>query len=139
MKNDLSINPEKEDKKIVSFLKKTFEKQQIHHAVLGLSGGIDSTTSLFLLTNALPKENIHVVYMPYFLSDSAPIEAIIQAADIPQENFHIIAIEEPVNALKRTVQIPENETIRLGNAMARVRMITLFDFAKKNQGTSCRN
>ena len=131
MKNDLTINPVQETKKIVSFLRKTFKKQNIFHAVLGLSGGIDSATSLFLLSKALPVENIHVFHIPYFLEDTSLIEHILQKANIPQKNLHIISIKEPTDALKGTLKIEKDQIIRLGNIMARIRMITLFDFAKK--------
>ena len=131
MKDVLSINPKQEITNITTFLHNTFRKQGLDHAVLGLSGGIDSTTSLFLLTKVLPITNIHVIHMPYFISDTAPIEQIIQIAGIPQAQFHIISIEEPVNALMRSLTVTKSDLVRLGNIMARVRMITLFDFAKK--------
>lgn len=137
MKDTLTINPKQEIKKITSFLRKIFIKQGIDHAVIGLSGGIDSTTSLFLLKQVLPLENIHVVYMPYFISDSAPIEHIIHKAGIPQSQFQIITIEEPVNALMRTLGVNQSDHMRLGNIMARVRMITLFDLAKKEKALVC--
>lgn len=132
-----TINPQKEEETITSFLKQTFEKQQIHHAVIGLSGGIDSATSLFLLTKVLPKENIHVIHMPYFTQSTNMIADIVTAAAIPKEQLHIISIKTPVDALRETLSVAETDTIRLGNIMARIRMITLFDVAKKTKGLVC--
>lgn len=137
MPNALTINPQKETKHIISFLKSTLKKQDIYNVVLGFSGGIDSTTSLFLLKNAIPATNIHVVHMPYYLDDKSPIEGIIKMAGIPQKQLHIVSIKEPVDALQRMLAIGSKETKRLGNVMARVRMITLFDFAKKLGGLVC--
>ena len=45
----MKTNPEQEKQKIVGFLKNIFREQGMSKAVIGLSGGIDSTTSLFLL------------------------------------------------------------------------------------------
>lgn len=132
MNNFLTINPVEETEKIVAFLQKTFKEQKIQHAVIGLSGGIDSATSLFLLTKALPLKNINIVHMPYFAYDTKRIEAIVDAAGISPEQLHSISIKDPVDALEKTLEVDKNQTIRLGNIMARVRMITLFDFAKKH-------
>lgn len=134
MNNVLTSNPEKEAERIVSFLQKTFQEQTIQHAVIGLSGGIDSTTSLFLLTKALPLENIHVVHMPYFSTQTKTIGHIVQAAQLSANQLHIVSIKEPVEALRKTLEVDKNQRVRLGNIMARVRMITLFDFAKKMNG-----
>ena len=66
MQNPLIINPKQEKEKIVNFLKKTFKDQKIDKAVLGLSGGIDSTTALYLLKEVLPVKNIFAVQMDYY-------------------------------------------------------------------------
>ncbi len=137
MNNLFDIDPQQEIEKIVSFLQKTFQEQYKTHVVLGLSGGIDSATSLFLITKVLPLENIHIIYMPYFSSDTSPIRHIVTAAKIPITQLHIISIKASVDAMKKTLAINEKETVRLGNIMARMRMITLFDFAKKLDALVC--
>lgn len=129
----LTINPEQEKQKINNFLKKTFSEQGIDHAVIGLSGGIDSATSFFLLKDILPPKNIHVAHLYYFKPVFAAIEKEVRLAGIPAENIHILSIKEAVDQIVKLQQIEEDESgkIRIGNISARMRMIILFDLAKK--------
>ncbi len=136
MPNDfLTIDPEQEKKRIQSFLRKTFEEQNINHAVIGLSGGIDSTVSFFLLKDILPAENIHVTHMYYFQPVFAEVEKSVLDAQIPQENIHVVSIKDAVDAAAKinNVGSSEEDKIRIGNIAARMRMIALFDLAKKHK------
>lgn len=132
----MDINPEQEKQKIISFLKKTFKEQRIDHAVIGLSGGIDSTTSFFLLKEVLPAKNIHVAHLYYFKPAFAEIEKQVRLADVPAENIHLLSIKEAVDEVVKLEQIEKDDIgkIRLGNIAARMRMIVLFDLAKKYKG-----
>lgn len=166
MKSLPYINPKKETKKIIKFLKTIQKKTGIKKVVIGLSGGIDSTTALFLLTKAYKKKDIYVVYMPYsinlisiFDNDLNHIKKIINKAKIPQNNFFIISLKKMSDKIidqmktlgkkgldKLICEIKECFTcpntdylnkIRVGNMMARLRMIVLFDIAKKINGLVC--
>lgn len=125
------IDPKRETRKITTFLKQKLQKK----AVIGLSGGIDSTTVLFLLLKAILPRNIIALHLPYFEKDEQ-VEQIVAKTTLPKENFHIISIQEIVDAAIKTLNIQHDKekstTIRRGNVMARVRMITLFDVAKKH-------
>lgn len=134
MKNLLQIDPEVEQKRIVQFIKKTFDEQGIEKAVIGVSGGIDSTTSLFLLAQALPKENIIAVHLPYFETISENIESIKQTIGISVKNIFIKPI---VDVCTSTLGVNRKEKVRIGNIAARVRMILLYDFAKRHNSLVC--
>lgn len=110
MINPLLINPKTETEKIINFFKSVHKKTGIDKVVIGLSGGIDSTTVHYLLKKAYKLENIIGVSLPY--SSIKPIVDQFQ-------------VEGSVNK------------IRLGNIMARVRMIILFDLAKKLNALVC--
>jgi len=132
--NDLIINPAKEKGKIVTFLQNTFQNQGIDHAVIGLSGGIDSTVSFFLLKEVLPPENIFIAHLYYFNSVFTPVETVVKEAKIPQENIYHISIKKSVDEILKLQNISslETERMRIGNIAARMRMILLFDLAKKH-------
>ncbi len=127
----LTINPKKETERIVSFFKKTFAKQKINLAVIGISGGIDSTTSLYVLKQALSPDQISAIHLPYTSEPTASTRKLLAAADLPASNVHILSIRDTVNNICDELNIPPTDTVRRGNIMARVRMLYLFDFAKK--------
>jgi len=137
--NLLTINPQKEKEKIVSFLKETFENQKIQKAVIGISGGIDSAVSFSLLKETLKPEDIIIAHMYYFESKFGDMEKIVKQAHIPDENIHHISIKESIDAMIKLQQIEENETnkVRIGNIAARMRMIVLYDLAKKYKALVC--
>ena len=126
----MNIDPKREEQNIVSFLKKTFQEHGFEKAVIGVSGGIDSATSLFLLSQALPKKNIIPVHLYYFEPNSSEIEMLIKTAKIPLEDVQMISIKKAVDTTAQELQSTQDK-IRFGNIMARMRMIFLFDIAKK--------
>jgi len=122
MDNHLIIDPKIEKEKIINFLKKTLSEQKIDKIVLGLSGGIDSTTVLYILKELIAEKNIYVVQMDYYLR---------QKVSLPIKNINIIfsPIKKIVDITAEKLQI--TDPVRFGNIMARTRMMILFDLAKK--------
>lgn len=125
----IPIDPAYEKRRIISFIRRTFKKQKKQKAVIGLSGGIDSTTSYFLLCEALGNRNIISVHLPYFSLDPHINKFINKKG--------VYGIDQIVDSFKKTVQVYKSEKVRLGNIMARVRMIILYDLAKKNNALVC--
>ncbi len=130
MNSLLSIKPEEETRKITSFIKDTLAKQGKQHVVLGLSGGIDSATILYLLKNSIPENNIYPMFLPYFESQDQEIKSLTK-------NFETISIKPIADEIFKLQNISESDTLRRGNVMARVRMIILYDLAKKIDGLVC--
>ncbi len=140
MSNDLlTVQPEEEKNKIVSFLQTTFEKQRISKAVIGISGGIDSAVSFALLKEVIKPEDIVITHLYYFESKFGPIEKFIQQNSVPQQNIYHISIKEPVDAIIKLQNIEniESNRVRIGNIAARMRMIILYDLAKKHDALVC--
>jgi NAD+ synthase len=128
----LKIDPDLEKDKIVSFLKTTLREQGFKKVVLGMSGGIDSVTVSYLLKEAIEPNNILIAHLHYFGSKLKDFKNSLERANIPSKNIYELSIKNIVDELKRILNIPDEDRIRLGNVMARVRMIILYDLAKKN-------
>jgi NAD+ synthase len=128
----LSIRPEHETNRIVNFLKRTKRKTRIEKIVVGMSGGIDSTTVFYLLKEAYPAENIYPAILNFYPKDNNPTKKILADSGIPKNNILDISIKPMVDEIEKRLQVDSD--IRKGNLMARVRMITLFDLAKKIGG-----
>jgi NAD+ synthase len=127
-----SFNPEKTKNLLTEFIKNTLEKAGFSKVVVGVSGGIDSAVSTLLAVNAIGKENIYPVLLPYgSLSTQATLDAMtfLSNTGIPVTQIIRIDIKNAVDELAR--QSGAADSLRRGNLMARIRMACLFDQAKK--------
>jgi len=130
----MDIDPKEITQSIVKFLKDSFRSAGFTRAVIALSGGLDSSTSCVLAVKALGKENIYPVLLPYGnLNKNGSKDAllVINSLKIPKRNVtqvDIAALVEPIFSLDKPTDL-----IRKGNIMARMRMIVLFDQAKKRK------
>jgi len=121
----LAIDPEEVSEKLVAFIRQKFSEAGYSRAVMGLSGGIDSSTSAYLAQRALGAENVWGINMPYRTSspDSAnDAQLVVRELGI---NFLTIELTEMVDAYFK--YFPDADQIRRGNRMARERMCILYD------------
>ncbi len=123
-----------EAEKIQKFLKGTFTKNNINSAIIAVSGGIDSAISLTLITRAILPNNIYPVLMPYGDQDMTDALSICEWNQIPKENIVIKNIKSSVDGICSSLNISQDEIMRKGNIMARVRMIITYDIAKEKNG-----
>ncbi|MDE2025418.1 MAG: NAD+ synthase [Patescibacteria group bacterium] len=123
---------------ISSWIAETVKNAEFANVVIGLSGGIDSALSTTLAVSALGSDHVYPLLLPYkdmhtkALSDAVDV---IQFLKIPTEHVTQIDIAESVDAT--LTHMKNIDDIRRGNVMARVRMIYLFDFAKKYTALVC--
>jgi NAD+ synthase len=121
----LTLNSDVTRRVLVAFLKREIQRFGFRRAVLGLSGGVDSSLSCFLAAEALGPENVLAVLMPYRTSATESTEHALQVASIigvSQETVDITPMVEPY--LERNPQMGD---MRRGNVMARMRMVVLYD------------
>lgn len=114
--------------KIVSFIKDTFAEKKFTKAVIGISGGIDSAVIAALCVKALGKDNVTGVLLP--CGEQLDIEdskELVKVLDIPSTTIDI----EPM--VKCNIVARPISKTRLGNIMARCRMIVLYDLSAQLQ------
>jgi NAD+ synthase len=82
---------------IVSFIEDTVDAAGAEGAVLGMSGGIDSTLTAYLAVEALGEEGLHGLTMPARVSDDelmSDAEAVAESLGIPYDLIEIEPIAE---------------------------------------------
>jgi NAD+ synthase len=122
---DLAIDVAATLEILEGFIKTEVKRTGLHRVVLGLSGGIDSALAAFLAVRALGPSGVVGVLMPYRTSSASSVkdaEAVVGALGIVAERFEISELVD-VFAEKAGNIGPR----RLGNVMARVRMLVLYD------------
>src|SRR4051812_1523076 len=98
---NLSINTEREEKRVADFIKNVLAKTNASGVVVASSGGVDSATVLTLTARAIGKEKTHALLLPYGnLSATASILAkdVIKNLGLPEKNVKTIEITPIVSA-----------------------------------------
>ncbi len=117
-------------KVLTGFIKNETTRTGIKKCVIGLSGGIDSAISAYLAVQALGKKNVIGVLLPYKLSSKESISdalLVVKALGIKSQIINITsAADEIISSNKITGKI------RIGNVLARIRMICLYDLSAKH-------
>lgn len=127
----LDIDPALVEDWLVRFLRDEMTRRRgFRHAVVGMSGGVDSSVTAALCARAFGPEHVHGFLMPY-------------ATSSPESAEHAMLVAEQLGLPTRTIEItdavdgylegfePDAGPTRRGNVMARMRMIVLFDQAAK--------
>jgi len=121
----LRLNYKKVHEELVTFIRGEVYKAGYEKAVLGLSGGVDSSLSTYLTTEALGNGNVYGINMPYRESSTDGIRHARQIASQLNINFVSIEITSMIDAFFES--FPDADSIRKGNKMARERMSILYD------------
>ena len=120
------------DEILVRFIRNEITRAGFQRAVLGLSGGIDSSVVAFLAVKAMGPENVLVVTMPYKTSSQATREdsqAVIAALGV---NSLDVPITPQIDAY--FAGLPDASRMRLANKCARERMTILYDQSAAFEG-----
>jgi NAD+ synthase len=121
----LDINPALARKILTGFIRSETTRAGFDRAVVGLSGGVDSALTCTLAAEALGKENVLAVRMPYATSSPESLEHAEMVIKLIGVQDVTLPITDAANELLDG--IPEDQQVRRGNIMARMRMIVLFD------------
>ena len=133
--------------RITTFLKSTVTDAGFSRVIVAVSGGVDSATAIALATAALGPEHVFALSLPYrdWHNDSGGRAGrFLRQLQIPSSQVREIDIAPMVEAFQGSVDLLSHphlvetrmagedlDTVRLGNIMARVRMVVLFDQAKQ--------
>ena len=123
---------EEVERTLVRFLKDYAASSGRDKAVVGLSGGVDSAVSAALAARSFGAENVHALVLP---SASSPQEDLDDAADVAQWlgiDVRTVSIQPLLDALDHAD--PGFSREGLGNSAARIRMILLFEEARRLGG-----
>jgi len=128
----LEINADLVRQILVDFVRTETTRAGFSRAVLGLSGGLDSALACFLAAEALGPENVLAIRMPYRTSSPDSMEhaaLVIRQTGVRELTVPITPMAEPFLA-----DVPEDQPVRRGNILARLRMIVLYDRSAEFQG-----
>jgi NAD+ synthase len=122
---NLTINAELVAEILRRFIRNEITRAGFNKAVLGLSGGVDSSTVAFLAAQALGPENVLAVVMPYKTSSEASLRDARLVVEITGIRSLQISITEQIDAYFQ--RFPDASQMRRANKCARERMTILYD------------
>lgn len=117
--------------RIISFIGDSVRQAQRAGIVLGLSGGVDSALVAALAARALGPAGVWPYLLPCRPARAALDDARL-VADRLKLDAQIIDLQGGVEALHKA--LGNDEPLRLGNMMARLRMVALYDRALQRGG-----
>jgi NAD+ synthase len=95
--------------------------------VLGLSGGLDSALAAYLACEAVGRDALLAVLLPYRTSSPQSLADARQVVTTLKLRHRVVHISGMVEAFE--AQVTNLNSVRRGNLCARLRMATLFDQA----------
>jgi NAD+ synthase (glutamine-hydrolysing) len=129
----LAIAPELTRRWLVEFIRDEVQRRRgFHKVVIGLSGGVDSSLVAYLAAEAVGAENVLGVRMPYRSSSTESLSHAQLVIDALRIGGVTVDISGAVDGLAAAIG-GTPDPARLGNIMARTRMITLFDLSASHR------
>jgi NAD+ synthase len=123
--NNLIIKTDDVKSRLITFIRDELSKAGFSHAVIGVSGGVDSALSCFLTAEAIGGQNVLALRMPYRTSSQESLDyaqLVIEATGVHSKTLPISEIVDPL-----INRFQDMDRVRSGNIMARVRMVILYD------------
>ncbi len=117
---------------LTGFIRSEITRSGFQRAVIGLSGGLDSTLVCYLAVDALGPENVRALQMPYKATSQESIDHAKLVIDLLRIESLSVPITDMVDPLFE--RFPDANQVRRGNAMARARMIVLYDQSESYRG-----
>lgn len=107
VEESLQFDPALEIEKICRFISGEVDRRGVHGIVLGLSGGLDSSTCAYLCARCLRMDQIHLVSLPERDSSPGPYSharMIAQLLDLPLEERNLSEIFDKLGLYRQVSQ-----------------------------------
>ncbi|MDD3749391.1 MAG: NAD+ synthase, partial [Firmicutes bacterium] len=133
----LELDQEYVHETLVEFVKDQMSKARLKKAVFGLSGGLDSAVLAFLLVDALGSDNVLAAILPYNTTGPEVLkdaETVRDLLGLPSVTIDITEVVDNCYRALFAATGEEPDKVRLGNIMARQRMILLYDLSAAISG-----
>lgn len=115
--------------KLINFLEEEISKTGHKSVVLGLSGGLDSAI-VAVLCKEVFKENLLCVLLPSQFSSKSSVDDALKLCEKFDIKYEIVSIEP---MLKAYISNMQNDSLRIGNFSARLRMNVLYDISAREK------
>ena len=126
------FNAEKVKNECVNWIREFFEKNgKDCNAIVGISGGKDSSIVAALCVEALGRDRVIGVLMP--CGEQADIDKARLLVDFLKIKHYIINIKDAVDGLKKNIPFELSEQ-SVTNLPSRIRMSTLYAVSQSNNG-----
>ncbi len=130
-RDPLAVDPELVERWLIAFLQDEVVRQRgFTKGLVGLSGGVDSSLVAILAAKALGPDHVIGVRLPYKTSSPeslAHAQLVAEQAGIVLETIDVTAAVDGYVRASAAATDP----VRLGNLVARARMMALFDLSAR--------
>ncbi|MFP3216487.1 MAG: NAD+ synthase [Vulcanisaeta sp.] len=128
----IRIDYEYVTRRIIDFVRSYIRDSGARGAVIGLSGGVDSSVTAHILVRALGKDNVIGLILPYRTTPPEDIEDAKFVAESLGIKYYYIDIGDIRNAFARSIPVfDESDRVAAGNLLPRIRMTILYYFANR--------
>ena len=120
---------------VTDFIRDQFEAAGAERAVIGLSGGIDSTLTSHLVVEVLGADRVHALVMPSEVNREANMsDAERVASELLGVEYDVVAINPIVDAFLDAYPEAADDRMAAGNLRVRVRAVLNYLVANHEDG-----
>ncbi len=129
-------DPGSEVDRIAGFLREKFEEAGRDTALIGMSGGVDSSTILALAVEALGEENVLALILPDRDTPEEDVEDAVNVCERFDVEYHVHDVTDVLKAFGAGSYVPCHrfDPAADGNLKPRVRMCVLYYHANALDG-----
>lgn len=116
---------------VVTFIRDVVNSAGAEGAVLGLSGGIDSTLAAFLAAEALGEEDLHGLVLPSEVNSEENMSDAERVAQMLDIGYDVVEINPLVDAFLGVYPEGRDDRTAVGNVRVRVRGVLNYFVANR--------